>query len=96
MLFSSLYRSWCHNPVAVFALCLLAQAYEHASNLLQIFAELELTVSLLVQIDKLVMLIESPVFTSASHPSIIWEQRNVCGRVLKHCTRGTQSSTVGH
>jgi hypothetical protein len=66
MLFSSLYRSWCHNPVAVFALCLLAQAYEHASNLLQIFAELELTVSLLVQIDKLVMLIESPVFTSES------------------------------
>ncbi|KAK4687057.1 vacuole morphology and inheritance protein 14, partial [Tremellales sp. Uapishka_1] len=64
MLFSSLYRSWCHNAVAVFALCLLAQAYEHASNLLQIFAELELTVSLLVQIDKLVMLIESPVFTS--------------------------------
>jgi vacuole morphology and inheritance protein 14 len=78
MLFSSLYRSWCHNPVAVFALCLLAQAYEHASNLLQILyvslsasrheltpsADLELTVSLLVQIDKLVMLIESPVFLS--------------------------------
>lgn len=36
MLFSSLYKSWCHNAVAVFALCLLAQAYEHASNLLQI------------------------------------------------------------
>ena len=79
MLFSSLYRSWCHNPVAVFALCLLAQAYEHASNLLQILyvsyraqckltpsADLELTVSLLVQIDKLVMLIESPVFLSTS------------------------------
>ncbi|EIW73485.1 hypothetical protein TREMEDRAFT_25835 [Tremella mesenterica DSM 1558] len=64
MLFSSLYRSWCHNAVAVFALCLLAQAYEHASNLLQIFADLELTVPLLVQIDKLVMLIESPVFTN--------------------------------
>nr|XP_019045512.1 vacuole morphology and inheritance protein 14 [Kwoniella bestiolae CBS 10118]OCF24442.1 vacuole morphology and inheritance protein 14 [Kwoniella bestiolae CBS 10118] len=64
MLFSSLYRSWCHNAVAAFALCLLAQAYEHASNLLQIFAELELTVPLLVQIDKLVMLIESPVFTN--------------------------------
>jgi len=78
MLFSSLYRSWCHNPVAVFALCLLAQAYEHASNLLQILyvptfiglaensADLELTVSLLVQIDKLVMLIESPVFLSTT------------------------------
>jgi vacuole morphology and inheritance protein 14 len=35
-LYSTLYRSWCHNPVAVFSLCLLAQAYEHAYNLLQI------------------------------------------------------------
>lgn len=35
MLFTAIYRSWCHNAVAVFALCLLAQAYEHASNLLQ-------------------------------------------------------------
>jgi len=63
-LFTALYRSWCHNPVAVFSLCLLAQAYEHASNLLPIIAELEITVQLLVQIDKLVQLIESPVFTS--------------------------------
>jgi hypothetical protein len=36
MLFSIIYRSWCHAPVSVFALCLLAQAYEHASNLLQL------------------------------------------------------------
>lgn len=83
MLFTSIYKSWCHNAVAAFALCLLSQAYEHASNLLQILcvdtvdrnqtneadcpalhsAELEMTVALLVQIDKLVMLIESPVFT---------------------------------
>ncbi|OCH88327.1 ARM repeat-containing protein [Obba rivulosa] len=62
-LFTTLYRSWCHNAVAVFSLCLLAQAYEHASNLLYIFADLEITVQLLVQIDKLVQLIESPVFT---------------------------------
>jgi len=47
----------------VFSLCLLAQAYEHASNLLSIFADLEITVPLLVQVDKLVQLIESPVFT---------------------------------
>lgn len=59
----TLYRSWCHNAVAVFSLCLLAQAYEHASNLLAIFADLEMTVQILVQIDKLVQLIESPVFT---------------------------------
>ncbi|PFH51323.1 hypothetical protein AMATHDRAFT_75047 [Amanita thiersii Skay4041] len=62
-LFTTLYRSWCHNAVAVFSLCLLAQAYEHASNLLYIFAELEITVPMLVQVDKLVQLIESPVFT---------------------------------
>ncbi|KAH8096728.1 ARM repeat-containing protein [Cristinia sonorae] len=62
-LFTTLYRTWCHNAVAVFSLCLLAQAYEHASNLLYIFADLEITVQLLVQIDKLVQLIESPVFT---------------------------------
>ncbi|CAE7233428.1 unnamed protein product [Rhizoctonia solani] len=42
----------------------LPQAYEHASNLLAVFGELEITVQLLVQIDKLVQLIESPVFTS--------------------------------
>ncbi|PIL37367.1 hypothetical protein GSI_01060 [Ganoderma sinense ZZ0214-1] len=39
------------------------RAYEHASNLLYIFADLEITVQLLVQVDKLVQLIESPVFT---------------------------------
>ncbi|KAG5460946.1 MAG: hypothetical protein BJ554DRAFT_6946, partial [Olpidium bornovanus] len=33
-LFSALYRSWCHNAVATFSLCLLAQAYEHAASLL--------------------------------------------------------------
>jgi len=37
-LFVTLYRSWCHNAVSVFSLCLLAQAYEHASNLLSILS----------------------------------------------------------
>ncbi|KAI9758544.1 MAG: hypothetical protein M4579_003036 [Chaenotheca gracillima] len=61
--FVTLFRSWCHNAVATFSLCLLAQAYEQAYNLLQIFAELEMTVHMLIQIDKLVQLLESPVFT---------------------------------
>jgi len=61
--FVALFRSWCYNAVATFSLCLLAQAYEQAYNLLQIFAELEMTVTILIQIDKLVQLIESPVFT---------------------------------
>ncbi|KAI9882027.1 MAG: hypothetical protein M1823_006249 [Watsoniomyces obsoletus] len=62
-LFVTLFRSWCHNAVATFSLCLLAQAYEQAYNLLQIFTELEMTIQMLIQIDKLVQLLESPVFT---------------------------------
>ncbi|KAK9466068.1 vacuolar protein 14 C-terminal Fig4p binding-domain-containing protein [Lipomyces arxii] len=61
--FISLFRSWCHNAVATFSLCLLAQAYEQAFHLLQIFADLEITVTLLIQVDKLIQLLESPVFT---------------------------------
>lgn len=34
--FVSLFKSWCHNAVATFSLCLLAQAYEQAYHLLQI------------------------------------------------------------
>ncbi|KAL1900399.1 hypothetical protein Cpir12675_000981 [Ceratocystis pirilliformis] len=62
-LFVALFRSWCFNSVATFSLCLLAQAYEQAYHLLQIFAEFDMTVNLLIQIDKLVQLIESPMFT---------------------------------
>ncbi|KAH7325127.1 vacuolar protein 14 C-terminal Fig4p binding-domain-containing protein [Stachybotrys elegans] len=62
-LFVALFRSWCYNAVATFSLCLLAQAYEQAYHLLQIFGELEMTVNMLIQVDKLVQLIESPVFT---------------------------------
>lgn len=61
--FVALFRSWCYNAVATFSLCLLAQAYEQAYNLLLVFAELEMTVNMLIQIDKLVQLLESPVFT---------------------------------
>ncbi|KAG5917559.1 hypothetical protein E4U42_007202 [Claviceps africana] len=62
-LFVALFRSWCYNAVATFSLCLLSQAYEQAYNLLQIFGELDMTVNVLIQVDKLVQLIESPVFT---------------------------------
>lgn len=63
-LFVGLYRCWCHNAVSVFCLCLLTQAYEHAYNVLRIFAELEVTLTMLIQIDKLVQLLESPIFTA--------------------------------
>lgn len=61
--FVALFKAWSHNAVATFSLCLLAQAYEQAYSLLQIFADLEMTVNMLIQIDKLVQLLESPVFT---------------------------------
>src|SRR5213078_3116756 len=66
-----LFRSWCHNAVATFSLCLLAQAYEQAYHLLQIFAALEMTVNILIQIDKLVQLLESPVFTCMYSPVLV-------------------------
>lgn len=62
-LFVALFKSWCHNSVAALSLCLLAHAYEHAYVVLQIMVEFEITVTVLVQIDKLVQLLESPVFT---------------------------------
>lgn len=62
-LFVCLYRSWCFNPVATVSLCFLTQNYRHASQLLQKFGDLEVTVEFLTEIDKLVQLIESPIFT---------------------------------
>ncbi|KAF2819569.1 ARM repeat-containing protein [Ophiobolus disseminans] len=61
--FVTLFKAWCHNAVATFSLCLLAQAYEQAYHLLQVFGDLEMSVNMLIQIDKLVQLLESPVFT---------------------------------
>lgn len=62
-LFITLFKCWCHDAVSAFSLCLLAQAYEQAYTLLQLLAEFDITVNLLVQIDKLILLLESPVFT---------------------------------
>ncbi|XP_035717197.1 protein VAC14 homolog [Vespa mandarinia] len=62
-LFQCLYESWCHNPVATVALCLLSQLYPHALNIIKSFENIEVTVEFLTEIDKLVQLIESPIFT---------------------------------
>ncbi|XP_068606490.1 protein VAC14 homolog [Brachionichthys hirsutus] len=62
-LFCCLYRSWCHNPVATVSLCFLTQNYKHAYDLIQKFGDLEVTVDFLMEVDKLVQLVESPIFT---------------------------------
>lgn len=61
--FTALFKSWCHHPSAALALCLLSGAYAPAFVLLQRIIEFEITVPLLIEIDKLVQLLESPVFT---------------------------------
>lgn len=61
--FAKIFTCWCHNPVSTFSLCLLAQAYDLSFALVQRFAQLEeVSVGFLMQIDKLVLLLESPIF----------------------------------
>lgn len=62
-LFNALYSSWCHSPMATISLCLLAQAYQHASAVIQSLVEEDINVKFLVQLDKLVRLLETPIFT---------------------------------
>eukprot|EP01018_Ginkgo_biloba_P036307 Gb_38749 [translate_table: standard] len=62
-LFVALYTSWCHSPMATISLCLLAQAYQHASTVIQSLVEEDINVKFLVQLDKLVRLLETPIFT---------------------------------
>nr|AAN05340.1 Unknown protein [Oryza sativa Japonica Group] len=61
-LFQSLYASWCHSPMATISLCLLAQAYNHAISVIQSLGEEDINVKFLVQLDKLIRLLETPVF----------------------------------
>ncbi|XP_019171323.1 PREDICTED: protein VAC14 homolog isoform X2 [Ipomoea nil] len=61
-LFLSLYASWCHSPMAVISLCFLAQAYQHASSVIQSLVEEDVNVKFLVQLDKLINLLETPTF----------------------------------
>ncbi|KAK9091465.1 hypothetical protein Sjap_024642 [Stephania japonica] len=61
--FISLYSSWCHSSTALLSLCLLAQAYQHASCVIWLLVEEDINAKFLVQLDKLVCLLETPVFS---------------------------------
>ncbi|XP_057528715.1 protein VAC14 homolog isoform X2 [Amaranthus tricolor] len=61
-LFHALYASWCHSPMAIISLCLLAQTYQHASTVIQSLAEEDINIKFLVQLDKLIRLLETPTF----------------------------------
>lgn len=62
-LFAALYPSWSHSSGALLSLCLLAQAYDHACEIMGCFAALPLGAEVLVQLDRLVTLLETPAFT---------------------------------
>ena len=63
-LFCCVYRTWCLCPVATVSLCLLSGKYRHACRLLHLFGSLEIDVDILNEVDKLVQLLESPIFAS--------------------------------
>jgi vacuole morphology and inheritance protein 14 len=61
--FATIFHCWCHNPVATFSLALLARTYDLSFALVRRFAETEdVCVGFLMQLDKLVHLLESPIF----------------------------------
>lgn len=60
--FLALYNTWCVNPVATFSLCLLTQCYSLGAALVSRFAETTISVGMLLQVDKLVQLLETPIF----------------------------------
>ncbi|CCH58598.1 hypothetical protein TBLA_0A08080 [Henningerozyma blattae CBS 6284] len=63
LFFNMLFKWWCHNPISVLSLCLVSENYELAYSVLQSFVNYDLTVTDIVQLDVLVQLLESPVFT---------------------------------
>ncbi|GLI67554.1 hypothetical protein VaNZ11_011781 [Volvox africanus] len=78
-LFTVLYPSWCYSAGALLSLCFVAQAYDHAVEIVHAFADLPFGAELLVQIDRLVALLETPCFTflrlqllePRKHPSLL-------------------------
>ncbi|KAL6884580.1 hypothetical protein ACP4OV_010516 [Aristida adscensionis] len=48
--------------MATISLCLLSQVYSHASSIIQSLGEEDINVKFLVQLDKLIRLLETPVF----------------------------------
>jgi vacuole morphology and inheritance protein 14 len=61
-MFICLFKCWCHNSVATFSLCFLSQTYDLSAALIQKLADVNISVGYLMQIDKLIQLLESPVF----------------------------------
>jgi vacuole morphology and inheritance protein 14 len=60
--FETLYKTWSFNPVSTVLLCLLTQQYELAYHIIIKFGNLDIELDTLVQVAKVVQLLESPIF----------------------------------
>jgi hypothetical protein len=60
--FLVLFKTWTLNPVASLSLSLLCEAYQLCELIVNHISEIQVTVGLLMQVDKLVQLFESPIF----------------------------------
>lgn len=63
--FRGLYDCWCHDSIATLSLCLLTRAYDLAHSLVVSIGNAEMAPHTLVQLDRLVQLLETPVFAFA-------------------------------
>merc|ERR1712228_100909 len=61
-LFLALFDAWCYDPISTLSLCLMSKMYELGAKLIVYFANVDITIGFLMQVDKLVTLIESPTF----------------------------------
>uniref|UniRef100_A0A7S2Z3C3 Vacuolar protein 14 C-terminal Fig4-binding domain-containing protein n=1 Tax=Chloropicon laureae TaxID=464258 RepID=A0A7S2Z3C3_9CHLO len=78
-MFEALYRSFSHSCCATLSLCLHAGAYAHACEVIDCLGtDLDISDHILLELDRLVRLIESPMFTAvrlklldpAKHPAL--------------------------
>ena len=61
-LFETLHRAWAYSPSSLFSLCLLSRSYTHAAAIVESFAEVDVTLPFLLELDQIVQLFESPAF----------------------------------
>ena len=57
-LFVELHKTWCYNPAATSSLCLIAEVYHHAYDLVCAFASLEIVTmsdSQLPEMDRMII-----------------------------------------
>ena len=76
-----MYKGWSHSPISTLALCLLAEAYEHATHLLDRIADLEVTVNTYDEAGMLARIIDQPQF-SKLRLQLLDSRKSACKRAF--------------